>query len=138
MKKYIILSISIIFMACEKEGDLTKSGAPIPVVSQNSTLKYKAVFMPTAGITASGEANIYLVNGQYKLELTNFNVTEGPDLKVYLSKSNTPSEFVSLGNLNSSLVYTISQTIDIAAYSYLLIHCQQYNHLFATAKIIQN
>ncbi len=138
MKKFIIVTISIIFMACEKEGDLTKNGNAIPVVLQNSILKYKAVFVPTSGITASGEVNVYLINGQYKLELKNFNVTQGPDLKVYLSKTNTPTEFVSLGNLNPSTVYTIPQTADIATYSYILIHCQQYNHLFATAKLIQN
>jgi hypothetical protein len=138
MKNLIILIICILLFSCEKEGELTKNSNSNLTVSQNSILKYKAVFVPTSGITASGEANIFLGNSQYKLVLKNFSVTSGPDLKIYLSKTDSTTEFVSLGNINSQTIFNIPQSVDIATYSYILIHCQQYNHLFATAKLIQN
>jgi Electron transfer DM13 len=137
MKRLFVVSITLLLLSCEKQGELTKDGFNVTTVSQSSILKYKATFAPTSGITASGEANLFLENGQYKLELKNFSITEGPDLKVYLSKSNTPTEFVNLGNLSSATVYSIPQSVDFFQYKYVLIHCQQYNHLFAVAQLIQ-
>jgi hypothetical protein len=137
MKKLFLLSITLLFLSCEKQGELTKDGFNATTVSQSSILKYKAIFTPTSGITASGEANIFLENGQYKLELKNFTITDGPDLKVYLSKSSAPIEFVNLGNLSSATVYSIPQSVDFVQYKYVLIHCQQYDHLFAIGQLIQ-
>jgi hypothetical protein len=101
-------------------------------------VKYQGVFSPTSGINGSGIVKIYLENNQYKLALENYSISSGPDLKVYLSKSNTPTDFVNLGNLNSSTVYSIPQNIDIKDYKFVLIHCQQYNHLFAVAELVKN
>jgi len=57
---------------------------------------------------------------------------------VYLSKSNTPTDFVNLGNLNPATVYSIPQSVDLKEYKFVLIHCQQYNHLFAVAELAKN
>lgn len=138
MKKLLILPIIFLIFSCEEQGILTKDGFNVTTVAQDASLKYHGVFVPTSGISVTGEARIYLENNQFKVKLEGFNITDGPDLKVYLSKAATPTDFVSLGNLTSATVYIIPQGIDIAAYSYVLIHCQQYNHLFAIAKIIPN
>lgn len=138
MKKLLILPILFLLLACEEKGELTKDGFNVATIAQGSVLKYHATFLPTLGISALGEAKVYLENNQYKLELENFSVTNGPDLKVYLSKAATPTDFVSLGNLTSATVYNVPQAVDIANYSHILIHCQQYNHLFAIAQLIQN
>jgi hypothetical protein len=138
MKKLLILPFIFLLCSCEEQGILTKDGLKVTTVPQEASLKSHGLFVPTSGIAVTGEAKIYLENSHYKVLLEGFSISEGPDLKVYLSKAATPTDFVSLGNLTSTTVYIIPQGIDIAAYSYVLIHCQQYNHLFATAKLIQN
>lgn len=124
--------------SCEQEGDLTQDKVAVIVDQQNTVHKYQGVFSPTSGINGSGIVKIYLENNQYKLELENYSISSGPDLKVYLSKSNTPTDFVNLGNLNPATVYSIPKNIDLKEYKYALIHCQQYDHLFAVAELIQN
>lgn len=137
MKKLLLFPIVLLLFSCEVEGDLTKSVSN-STIPQNTVVDFTAEFIPTSGITVSGNAKIYLENNQRKLKLENFSITDGPDLKVYLSKSNTPNDFVNLGNLNPLAVYTIPQQVDFSTYKYVLIHCQQYNHLFAVGQLTQN
>ncbi|MEC4004548.1 DM13 domain-containing protein [Flavobacterium sp. SUN052] len=137
-KTLLVLGILTLLISCEQVGELTKDGVNTTTISQISTLNYHGNFVPTSGITVTGGAKIYLDGNQYKLELENFSISSGPDLKVYLSKTNLPNDFVSLGNLTSQTVYAIPQTVDLSNYKYVLIHCQQYNHLFAIAELIQN
>lgn len=124
-------------MSCQEEGELTRS-VDNTVISPNAILKARGAFEPTSGISVSGQAKIYLEGNQYKLQLEDFSISSGPDLKVYLSKSSAPSDFVNLGNLTSQTVYPIPQSVNVADYSYVLIHCQQYGHLYAVAELIQN
>ena len=113
MKKTLLLLITpIIFLACQEEGPLTRS-VESAVIVPTAELKYLGVFEPTSGITVTGEAKIYLESGQYKVQLDNFSVSSGPDLKVYLSKSATPNDFVNLGNLTSQTVYPIQTSVDL-------------------------
>lgn len=135
--KLLLLPFLFIFLSCEIEGDLTKDELRNTTIAQSSILKYQGVFNPTSGIAVTGEAKIYLEGNQYKLQLDNFTISSGPDLKVYLSKSSTPTEFVNLGNLSSATVYTVPSQVDFSEYKYVLIHCQAYNHLFAVAQLIQ-
>lgn len=141
MKKIIFLLATFITLislaSCENEGELTKTTSN--KISSDAVLKYSGLFSPTAGISGSGSVKITLDNGIYKLSLENYTIENGPDLKVYVSKTTTPtSEFVNLGNVNSNTVYTIPQQINLSVYKYVLIHCQQYNHLFAVATLIEN
>ncbi len=138
MKKILyLLPVLLSLVSCQEEGLLTRDREKL-VLNPIAELKYSGVFVPTSGITVSGEANIYLEYGQYKVNLENFSVSNGPDLKVYLSKAATPTEFVNLGNLTSQTVYPIPSTVNVSDYSHVLIHCQQYNHLFAIASLASN
>ena len=137
MKKIFFLPLLLLFAACQEEGLLTKDKEAV-LVTPGAVLKYHGVFVPTSGIVVMGEAKIYLEDNQYKVLLDQFSISEGPDLKVYLSKAATPTDFVTLGNLTSQSVYAIPQSVNVSEYSHVLIHCQQYNHLFATAALIQN
>jgi len=137
--RLLVLPLFLLLFSCEVQGDLTQDVIKTtPIPKDISTLKYSGSFIPTSGINVNGQAKIYLDNNQYKLELQNFSISNGPDLKVYLSKSNTPTEFVNLGNLISSTVYLIPQSVVLSEYKYVLIHCQQYNHLFAVAELVVN
>ena len=133
-----MLPVLCLLFACEEQGILTKDGFNVATVNQGAVLKYHGTFVQTSGITVAGGVKIYVENNQYKLVLDDFSISSGPDLKVYLSKAATPNDFVTLGNLTSATVYSIPQSVDVSAYSHVLIHCQQYNHLYAIAQLIQN
>jgi hypothetical protein len=139
MKKlFFLIGMTFFFSSCEKEGVLTKGSNPIPTINNTAVLKYSGTFVPTSGITVQGNVNIYAQGNKYQLQIENISITDGPDLKVYLSKSDMPSSFVNLGNFkgNGTSVYDIPAQVDVSEYPYVLIHCQQYNHLFAIAELI--
>ncbi len=138
MKKLFMIPVLFFLFSCEKEGELTKEVLVTNTISQSAVLKYTGLFSPTSGISVSGGVKIYLENNKYKLKLDGFSISDGPDLKVYLSKAATPNDFVTLGNLTSATVYDVPQGVNVASYSHVLIHCQQYNHLFAIAELIPN
>ena len=86
--------------------------------------------------TVSGAAKIYLKNGAYTLALENFTASNGPDLKVYLSQEANPVNYISLGSLqstNGNQLYPVNSQADFSNYKFVLIHCEQYNHLFGSA-----
>jgi hypothetical protein len=137
IKILYLLPVLFSLTSCQEEGLLTRDREKL-VLNPVAELKYYGAFVPTSGINVSGEAKIYLENGLYKVNLENFTISSGPDLKVYLSKSASPTQFVSLGNLTSQTVYPIPNSVDVASYSHVLIHCQQYNHLYAIATLTSN
>lgn len=139
MNKYLLILLALFTLSCEKEGELTRNGNNVSIL-QGAVLKYTGSFVPTSGINATGIVKIYLDDGVHKLEIENADVSSGPDLKVYLSKSDTPTQYVNLGNFagNGNSVYPIPSETVMADYPYVLIHCQQYNHLYAVAKLNSN
>jgi Electron transfer DM13 len=135
--KLLLLPIVALLFSCEVEGEFTKDEIRSTTLATSSELNYEGVFSPTSGITVSGGPKIYRSGTQYQLKLEGFNISDGPDLKVYLSTSDTPTQFVNLGNLVPTAVYSIPPQVDLNVYKYVLIHCQQYNHLFAVALLTE-
>ena len=123
-----------LFLGCNK----TPTEKLDEMVSADGVLKFFGSFQGLGSEKVSGEAKIFLSNNNYMLKLENFNTTNGPDLKVYLSKASTPQSFISLGNLkstNGNQVYEIPGTPDFLQYRFVLIHCERFNHLYGTAEI---
>ena len=135
--KLLLLPIVALLFSCEVEGEFTKDEIRSTTLATSSELKYVGVFSPTSGITVSGGPKVYQSGSLYQLKLDGFNISDGPDLKVYLSTSDTPTQFVNLGNLVPTAVYSIPPQVDLNVYKYVLIHCQQYNHLFAVALLTE-
>ncbi len=133
MKKLFLLPlILLLFSSCEKEGEFTQTNNQT-LTTNNAVLLKMGEFKTTSGISGSGRVKIYAENNLHKLVLENYTIENGPDLKVYLSTTDAPNTFVNLGNLNPQTVYTIPNSVDLNVYKYVLIHCQQYHHLFAIA-----
>lgn len=139
MKTFIILLLSSFFLvSCIRENTSTED--LMEMAPENSVLKYSGNFIQGPyGNNVNGKAEIYEKNGTYTLVFNeNFTVSNGPDLYVYVSKEQQPSQFISLGKLksvNGGQTYTFTSTVNFEEYKYAVIHCQQYNHLFSYASL---
>jgi len=144
MKTYICFFCAAIGLtACTKESDALQTAlqnnnppvtAPLPV---QPALK-RGVLYPTSGIQVMGVVKIIQQASGLQVQLDSFSVSAGPDLKVYLSQAATPGNHLNLGNLQSNTgtqYYNIPAGTNLSAYPFVLIHCQQYNHLFSYASI---
>ncbi|WP_181369138.1 DM13 domain-containing protein [Flavobacterium profundi] len=132
LKKIILLLLIVLLNSCAKEENISNEQMTQPEVLSSG------VFEPTSGINVMGGVTIYKNGTQRNVTLTNFSISEGPDLKVYLSTTNTPDTFISLGDLTTATTYTIPQEADLNVYTYVLIHCETYNHLYAIASLTAN
>ncbi len=85
-------------------------------------------------------------NGRRIARLTDFQVTNGPDLEVWLvAKQNiqssgdvTASKYVSLGQLKGNIGdqnYEIPANVDIDDYESIVIWCEQFGVLFSAADL---
>ena len=135
MKKILALQILMfVIISCEKEGEFTQTNNQ--TINLNTAVLLKTgQFTTTSGISGSGSVKIYSENNQRKLVLENYTIENGPDLKVYLSTTDAPNTFINLGNLNVETIYNIPNSVDLNVYKYVLIHCQQFNHLYAIAPL---
>lgn len=140
MKKlfFILLVSGVSFASCKKEATPTK---PLDeMVDTTSTSQLMGVFMNGPYGSVTGGAKVFKENDTFTLQLLNVNISNGPDLHVYISKEVLPVNFIDLGKLKSTMgnqVYDIPGNPDFTQYKYALIHCQQYNHLFGSAVLAQ-
>ena len=133
--KYLLIFFIVFAASCSKDktGNHASSSSIV-----NGTVKLTGSFMPTSGISVQGNAKIISGGNAFAVLLDSFAVTAGPDLKVYLSKKDTPFEFINLGPLKANSgnqQYAVPAGVDFSIYKYALIHCQQYDHLFAIATL---
>jgi hypothetical protein len=88
---------------------------------------------------AEGIAKVVpLKDGSNLLRLENLQVTNGPDLYVYLATDKSASDFVSLGKLkanNGNQNYNISSEIDLTKYDTVIIWCRPFSVLFGSADL---
>ena len=95
----------------------------------------------------SGEAAVVLLaNGSHEVQFSNFEVTNGPDLEVWLSVHPDPAsssdvtggEYLSLGQLKGNIgnqAYAVPAGTDITAYRSVVIWCEQFGVLFSPAAL---
>lgn len=99
-------------------------------------------FVNSENIKTSGDVEVKL-NKKGKVVIafaSNFHTEYGPDLDIYLSKEKQVKEGSSvrleaLISFNGPLKYTVSKSINISEYKYIVIHCTQYNHWYGTAEL---
>ena len=88
---------------------------------------------------ASGEVKVLQISdGTQILRFENLDVTNGPDLYVYLATDTTAKDFVSLGRLKGNMGnqnYLIPENTDFEKYNTVLIWCQAFSTLFGSSKL---
>jgi hypothetical protein len=97
------------------------------------------------GHRGKGEVTVLrLPTGQVEIQLSAFEVTNGPDLEVWLSAHPNPQEsghvksedFLSLGRLKGNIgdqSYLVPNGTDLSGYKSLVIWCEQFGVLFSPA-----
>jgi hypothetical protein len=95
----------------------------------------------------SGTATLVETNGGVSiLRFSDFKVTNGPDLKVWMVKAEniessadvTGSEWLTLGPLKGNIGdqnYVLPEGTDVAAFKSVVIWCEQFGVLFASAML---
>ncbi|CAD7808958.1 hypothetical protein CHRY9390_01917 [Chryseobacterium aquaeductus] len=138
MFKTIFTTVIVAFLmtSCIRESTATED--LMEMAPENATLKYSGNFMQGPyGNNVNGKAEIYQKDGTFTLVFNDgFTVSNGPDLYVYVSKEQQPSQFVSLGKLksvNGGQTYTFTSPVNFDEYKYAVVHCQQFDHLFSYA-----
>jgi len=88
---------------------------------------------------ASGQVKVLEIpDGTQILRFENLDVTNGPDLYVYLATDTTAKDFVSLGRLKGNMGnqnYPIPENTDFKKYNTVLIWCQAFSTLFGSSKL---
>lgn len=141
MKKYLSITImlfSIAVISCKKNNISPAGRIDDTIDTATTTLAYEGMFNNGPYGTVTGTVRIYEENNIYKLALVNFTTSNGPDLHLYLSKEVQPINFIDFGKIkstNGNQVYAVAGKPNLAEYKFVLIHCQQYNHLFGSAAL---
>lgn len=140
MKLFFVFLLATALFSCKKESTSTEDLMEMEMAGANRT--HTGIFINGPYGTVSGAAHIVRnANGSIQLLIENLKSTNGPDLKVYLSKEVQPVNFINLGALksvNGNQVYDVTGMPDIMEYKYALVHCQQFNHLFGSAELKKN
>ncbi|MBW0164402.1 MAG: DM13 domain-containing protein [Sediminibacterium sp. Gen4] len=140
MKKHIYLIAVIVvalFYSCTKSAT---SSDPLneQVGSAATPVTSAMAFTSANSYTVTGNVRVYQKDGKLVLALENFKSTNGPDLRVYISKEMQPVNFIELGRLKSvqgNQLYDIPGNPDFNTYKFAVIHCQQFNRVFGFATI---
>ena len=94
----------------------------------------------------SGDVPLYrLTDGSHLLRFENLNVTNGPDLRVLLTRHPDPSSssevkegFLEVGKLKGNIGnqnYEIPAETDISEFQSVVIYCKAFGVLFSTAAL---
>ena len=115
----------------------------LPVINSEAnpslTTLYEGNFIDADNFhKTSGKAIVFDSDGKKYLRFEDFQATNGPDLKVYLSNDLDAQDYISLGDLKGNIGdqnYEINDDIDLDNYNNVLIWCEQFSVLFGNAQL---
>lgn len=149
MRRVLLLVVSLItFAACSTEDDPAPLDTdPLQTPEINDNPPVNAVAMGMGAFTSyahnlSGKAVVYSEpNSKRTLRLENFTMTPGPDVYVFVSKSNNYSAANTIavamltgGYDNSNLSLSLDDEIDLTTHKFVLVYCVQFSSLFGYAE----
>ncbi len=116
------------------------TATPVPSAPGPGVISEGAFRDGEPGHTGSGTARIIRdAEGQLFLRFEGFSVTNGPDLRVYLSTTdgygNAPLELGKLKATDGNQNYAIPAGVDVSAFRSAIIWCEPFRVLFAIATL---
>ena len=137
MKNLIFIFASLVLLSCQPDDNVPVQPVDDNFDTSKATLIKQGMIMGV-GHTASGTASIYDNGGVKVVVLDPYSSQNGPDLKIYLSKDDKASDYVSLGKLKSTTgkqVYGIPAGVNINQFGFAHVWCEKYTVVFAIAEL---
>ena len=110
------------------------------MTSSDSTIELlkSGMFEGLVGHEAKGTAKIIQINDMAFLRFENFQVTNGPDLRVYITPDGDIKNGIHLEKLKGSKgdQNYILENIDVGVYNTVVIYCQPFGVYFGQAKLV--
>ncbi len=128
----------MIMKEAEKSSTNVSEGMNEIVKDESPTISKIGEFRGLAGHQASGKAELVLVGDAMYLRFEDFQVTNGPDLRVYITKDGNVKDGIHLEKLKGSTGnqnYELPDTIDTDIYNTVVIYCQPFGVYFGDAKL---
>lgn len=133
-------------LACSEDPKPAAEIAPEVVIANEPPQGSQAIKMgefESFAHNLSGSCTLYTnSSGQRTIRLEKFSMSMGPDVYVFVSKSNNYSKAnaISIGKLSSTytsmgLNINTDSSIDLDQYKFVLVYCVQYNSLFGFAEL---
>lgn len=108
------------------------------LINENDTLTGKLVDAGDGFHMASGEVKVLETSDGPVLRFENLDVTNGPDLYVYLATDTSAGDFINLGRLKGNIGnqnYLIPVDTNLDKYNTVLVWCQAFSTLFGSSKL---
>ena len=140
--KILFLFCAVALLSCTRQitPETIVEPPPPPIDTTVTAVKYIGTFQNGPYGITSGTTRVVVTNGKLQLRLKGFKVSSGPDLKVYVSRELQPLNFLRLGSLKAlsgDQLYDIPGNPNFMEYSFVLIHCEKFNHLFGSAVLMK-
>ena len=123
---------TMVIPVSEPIDEMTKE--PMPAFN----LLKSGMFEGLAGHNAEGTAKIIQINDQTFLRFENFQVTNGPDLRVYITPDGDVKNGIHLEKLKGSKgdQNYLLENIDVNEYDTVVIYCQPFGAYFGQAELV--
>lgn len=136
---FVLLLAVALYAACAPQNTTPTmpKGTPSGLDTTKAVLLKTGMFVGLDGPT-SGTASLFTQSGTVYLLLNPFQSHAGPDLKVYISKDSSASDYIRLGALQAVMgrqVYTVPSNVMIGNYNYVHVWCEKYSVDFARAAV---
>lgn len=136
--KLVSVLVALLIIGCAVEENTPTSPIVDNFDETLATLIKQGDFIGVGGHTVSGKATVYENNGQRVVVLDPYSSQNGPDLKVYLSKTESANSYINLGKLQSTMgkqTYAIPSSVNFDDYTVVHIWCEQFSVEFARAPL---
>ena len=137
MKTIYIFFIVIALVSCNAK-DATPTTQVNDTFDPSKATLLKSGSLMGVGHSVSGTAALYESSGKKITLLDPFASQNGPDLRVYLSKDQNASSYISLGKLKSTggkQSYEVPGNPDVSDYKYIMVWCEQFTVVFGRAEL---
>jgi Electron transfer DM13 len=137
MKRIFVFCLLVVLASCKKE-DATPTGLVNDTFDPSTATVVKRGTLVGIGHTVSGTSTIYEASGKRTVLLDPFSSQNGPDLKIYLSKDENASSYISLGELKSTTgkqSYEIPGNPDVTDYKFIHVWCEEFSVVFGRAEL---
>ena len=133
VKEMVMVKAETIVTTVSEEMDEMKSDSPESSVETLKTGSFEGL----AGHYADGTAKIIKVGDSTFLRFENFEVTNGPDLRVYLTSEGDVKNGLHLEKLKGSKgdQNYLLENIDLQMYDTVVIYCQPFGVYFGEAQL---